>query len=64
MNAGTTTKATAQQVLKQVATNLFRSDVTKIFYAIFKRAGRQVKRSLNTTDRQLARGARQPPPPT
>ena len=46
--------APEQQALKQVATNLFRSDITGVYYAIFKRDRRQVKRSLHTTNRQLA----------
>jgi hypothetical protein len=54
MKAATTTKATAQQVLTQVATNLFCSDLTNIYCAILKREGRQVKRSLKTADWQIA----------
>lgn len=47
----TTTK---QQVLKRVATNLYRSNKTGIYYTIFKRGGKQVKCSLETTNRELA----------
>jgi len=43
-----------QQVLRQVATNLFRSDKTGHYYAIFKRKPHQVKRSLKTKDRGIA----------
>src|SRR5882724_4026939 len=53
MNARPST-APKGQALKQVATNLFRSNKTGIYYAIFKRKRRQVKRSLKTTDRGLA----------
>ena len=47
----TTTK---QQVLTRVATNLYRSNKTGIYYTIFKRGGKQVKCSLETTNRELA----------
>jgi hypothetical protein len=38
--------ATRYQRLKQVATNLFRSERTGAYYGIFKRKGEQVKRSV------------------
>ncbi len=44
-----------QQKLKRVATNLFRSDLTNIYYGVFKNTGGQVKQSLDTTDPQIAR---------
>jgi hypothetical protein len=47
--------ATGQQTLKRVATNLYRSSQSGVYYAIFKRKRRQVKRSLRTTNRELAR---------
>ncbi len=43
MKPSTTIK---QQVLRQVATNLFRSDKTGRYYAIFKRKRKQVKRRV------------------
>jgi len=35
--------------------HLYRSDQSGIYYAIFKRGGKQVKRSLKTADKELAR---------
>jgi integrase len=55
MKTNPPTGSRRQQVLQHVATNLFRSDRTGIYYTIFKRKGRQVKRSLKTTNRELAR---------
>jgi site-specific recombinase XerD len=46
--------ANRQQLLKRVASNLYRSDVTDIYYAIFKAGGKQYHHSLHTTDRALA----------
>jgi hypothetical protein len=46
--------ANRQQSLKRVATNLYRSDFTDIYYAIFKAGGKQYHHSLHTTDRPLA----------
>jgi site-specific recombinase XerD len=43
------------QELVHVGDCLYRSSVTDIYYGIFKREGRQVKRSLKTTDRELAK---------
>jgi len=44
-----------QQDLKRVAECLYRSQSSNIYYAIIKRGGRQIKRSLRTTDGALAR---------
>jgi len=44
----------SQQKLTNVGDNLYRSDQTGIYYSIFKRGGKQIRRSLKTTDRQLA----------
>lgn len=41
--------------LVRVADCLYRDEKTHIYYAILKRNNRQVKRSLRTTDRNLAR---------
>ena len=35
--------------------NLYRSDSSGIYYALFKRDGKQIRRSLKTTDKELAR---------
>jgi len=51
----TTTKALNVQQLVHVGDCLYRSSVTGIYYAIFRRDGRQVKRSLKTADRELAK---------
>ena len=45
-----------QQKLTNVGDNLWRSDKSKKYYAIFKRNGKQIKRSLKTADKQLAQG--------
>lgn len=44
-----------QQSLQRVGENLFRSDSSKVYYAIFKRDGKQIRHSLKTRDRALAR---------
>jgi integrase len=43
------------QVLVKVATCLYRSVASNIYYGIYKRTGKQVKRSLKTTDKELAK---------
>jgi integrase len=48
------TKAQAHQGLNRVGENLFRSDASGIYYAIFRRDGKQIRRSLKTGDRKLA----------
>lgn len=47
--------ASGNQVLVKVATCLYRSALSGNYYAIFKRTGRQVKRSLKTSDKELAK---------
>lgn len=49
-------KTTAkQQELQRVGECLYRSQTSKIYYAIIKRGGKQIKRSLRTKDGMLAR---------
>jgi integrase len=49
-------KTTAkQQELQRVGECLYRSQTSKRYYAIIKRGGKQIKRSLKTTDAALAR---------
>lgn len=50
-----TTTPRNQQKLVNVGDCLYRSDATHVYYGIFERDGRQVKRSLKTTDRELAK---------
>lgn len=49
------TTDSGNQVLVKVGTCLYRSVASKVYYGICKRAGKQVKRSLKTTDKELAR---------
>ena len=42
-------------VFRKVAQNLYRLESSRTFYARFKRAGKQIRRSLKTTDSALAR---------
>jgi hypothetical protein len=42
-------------VFHKVAQNLYRLDSSEIYYALFKRAGKQIRRSLKTTNPALAR---------
>jgi hypothetical protein len=44
-----------RRTLKHVGENLYRSDASETYYAIFKRNGKQIRRSLDTTDKDLAR---------
>src|ERR1035437_4620960 len=50
-----TAKPRKQQKLEHVGDCLDRSSLTDRYYGIFERDGRQVKRSLETTDRELAK---------
>jgi len=50
-----TTRPRKQQTLEHVGDCLYRSSLTDVYYGIFERDGRQVKRSLKTADRELAR---------
>ena len=47
------------QKLIHVGDCLYRSTVTDVYYAIFQRDGKQVKRSLKTTDPELAKRRRE-----
>lgn len=51
----TVSKGSKVQQLVHVGDCLYRSSITDVYYGIFKRDGRQVKRSLKTTDRELAK---------
>ena len=44
-----------QQTLDRVGDNLFRSQSSDIYYALFKVNGKQIRRSLKTMDRELAK---------
>jgi hypothetical protein len=41
--------------MQRVGECLYRSQTSKIYYAIIKRGGKQIKRSLKTTDQALAK---------
>ncbi len=45
----------APQKLTLVGENLYRSDSSSIYYGLFKKNGKQIRRSLQTTDRTLAK---------
>lgn len=49
------TSPTDWQKLSHKGDNLYRSDSSKIYYAIFRRGRKQIRRSLKTTDLDLAR---------
>jgi len=51
----TDTPSTTNQTLHRVGHCLYRSTASQIYYAILKRAGKQIKRSLKTTDAALAK---------
>jgi site-specific recombinase XerD len=55
----TQAKGRRQQKLIHVGDCLYRSSLTDRYYAIFGRDGRQVKRSLKTTDPELAKRRRE-----
>ena len=55
MKPGTVKRGDWKQALKHVGENLYRSDATEIYYAIFKRNGKQIRLTLHTTDKDLAR---------
>lgn len=44
-----------EAVFNKVAQNLYRHQTSRIYYALFKRSGKQIRRSLKTTDAALAR---------
>jgi hypothetical protein len=43
------------QTLTRAGDNLYRSDASEIYYASFERNGKQIRLSLRTTDKDLAR---------
>jgi len=49
------TDTNTHDVLNRVGHCLYRSEESAVYYAILKRAGKQIKRSLRTTDHALAR---------
>ena len=49
------TPTAAQAVQQNVGENLYRNRTSGIYYALFKRDGKQIRRSLRTTDRDIAR---------
>lgn len=49
------TPVATHQTLKHVGHCLYRSEESQIYYAILKRGGKQIKRSLKTTDAALAK---------
>ena len=44
-----------EQTFSNVGDNLYRSAASAIYYAIFKRDGKQIRRSLHTANKELAR---------
>jgi integrase len=48
-------EASAQAVFHKVAQNLYRLESSGVYYALFKRSGKQIRKSLKTTDPALAR---------
>lgn len=55
-----TPESSKGQQLENVGECLYRSTTSKIYYAIFKRGGRQIKQSLKTTDKELAKRRLEP----
>ena len=55
LNTDDTTNQVVTQKLAHAGDCLYRSSVTDIYYAILKRDGKQIKRSLKTTDKAQAR---------
>jgi integrase len=49
------TQPPSQAVFHKVGQNLYRLESSGTYYALFKRAGKQIRRSLKTTDASLAR---------
>src|SRR5207237_1427056 len=45
---------TPKAKLLKVAENLYRNDASGIYYSLFKRGGKQFRKSLKTDDRKLA----------
>src|SRR5229473_5660885 len=55
MMHGMTTTPIVQRTLKHAGENLYRNQSSGIYYALFKRDGKQIRRSLKTADKELAR---------
>lgn len=53
--AAKTTTVKPRQTLQRVADNLYRSDASGIIYAIISKDGRQIRRSLKTGNKDIAR---------
>lgn len=51
----TPSQKSSQHTLQNVGENLYRSETSSVYYALFKRDGKQIRRSLKTTDKDLAR---------
>ena len=45
----------AHAVFRKVAQNLYRLESSGVYYALFKRSGKQIRKSLKTVDPALAR---------
>lgn len=52
---GMKTTPIVQHTLQHAGENLFRNQSSGIYYALFKRDGKQIRRSLKTADKELAR---------
>ena len=48
------TRKRPQATLVKVADNLYRNSSSEMYYALVKRSGKQIRKSLKTTDSQLA----------
>jgi len=55
MNSESQAPLAANQTLRRVGHCLHRSENSRIYYAILKRAGKQIKRSPKTSDKGLAK---------
>jgi integrase len=55
MMRGMKTAPLVKNALHHVGENLYRSQSSGIYYALFKRDGKQIRRSLKTADKELAR---------
>jgi site-specific recombinase XerD len=51
----TPSQKSSSPTLQNVGENLYRSETSNVYYALFKRNGKQIRRSLKTTDKELAR---------
>src|SRR5712691_1023379 len=55
MMQGMKTTPIVQHTLQHAGENLYRNQSSGIYYALFKRDGKQIRRSLKTADKELAR---------